>query len=293
MKGQVFRSQRDSTPPVANTPTGKSDAAKTGPREETNLGGDHEHHDLVPNSSPFDPLIAQKNIQDSFISEADSTSESYAENHAPNPGPISPAQPASFMEDLTRLPLTSFNGPGYTLKDITNVMVGPNSSISLGKGWKRLDRPRQGISESPTTIPTKKRAGQEENQAKYFPSGNILDDNVKSNGSYAWRSIIQSRYVLKSGSRWRIRNGSSVLIWGDNWLPGSSPGKVISPRNYFPADAKVSSLIDMPRRAWKERVINHVFMPLEASLILGIPLSRQATQDKIIWPHTPSGIFTV
>ena len=134
VKGQVFRSQRDSTPPAANTPTGKTDAAKTGPRKETNLGGDHEPHDLVPNSLPFDPLIAQKNLQDSFISEADSTSESHADNHAPNPGPISPAQPISFMEDPTRLPHSSFSGPGYTLKDITNVMVGPNTSISLGKG---------------------------------------------------------------------------------------------------------------------------------------------------------------
>jgi hypothetical protein len=130
-------------------------------------------------------------------------------------------------------------------------------------------------------------------KAKYFPNGNVLDDNVKRNGSYAWKSILQSRSVLKSGSRRGIGNGSSVRIWGDNWLPRSSPGQVISPRNYFPADAKVSSLIDLPRRKWKERVINHVFLPLEASLILGIPLSLQAAQDKIIWPHTPSGIFSI
>jgi hypothetical protein len=130
-------------------------------------------------------------------------------------------------------------------------------------------------------------------KAKYFPNGNVLDDNVKRNGSYAWKSILQSRTVLKSGARWRIGNSSSVRIWGDNWLPRSSPGQVISPRNYFPADAKVSSLIDLPRREWKERVINHVFLPLEAGLIQGMPLSHQAAQDKLIWPHTPSGIFSV
>ena len=88
------------------------------------------------------------------------------------------------MEDPTRLPHSSFSGPWYTLKDITNVMVGPNTSISLGKGWKRLDRPRQGIPESPTKIPTKKRAGQDENQViPYVMKKNKVTENDGYNAS--------------------------------------------------------------------------------------------------------------
>ena len=86
---------------------------------------------------------------------------------------------------------------------------------------------------------------------------------------------------------------SNWALGGDNWLPGSSPGQVISPRNYFPVDAKVSSLIDPIKMEWKECVINHVFLPLEANLILGIPLNHHPAQDKIIWPHTPTGTFSV
>lgn len=130
-------------------------------------------------------------------------------------------------------------------------------------------------------------------KSRFFPSGSILEDNVKTNGSYAWKSILQAQSVVKLGSRWRIGNGSSIRIWGDNWLPRSSPGQVISPRNYFPVDAKVSSLIDPIKMEWKECMINHVFLPLKANLILGISLSHHPAQDKIIWPHTPIGTFFI
>jgi hypothetical protein len=130
-------------------------------------------------------------------------------------------------------------------------------------------------------------------KSRFFPSGSILEDNVKTNRSYAWKSILQAQSVVKLGSRWRIGNGLSIRIWGDNWLPGSSPSQVISPRNYFPVDAKVSSLIDPIKMEWKECVINHVFLPLEVNLILGIPLSHHPAQDKIIWAHTPTGTFSV
>jgi hypothetical protein len=164
VKGQVFRSQRASTSSADNFPTGKPDAAKSCPQKETDLGGDHEPHDLMPNSSPFDPLIPQKNPPDAIITEADFTSDLHAEIHVPNQVSISPAHTISPLEDPMRLHYSSFSGSGLTLKDITNVM-GPNTSNSLGKSWKRIDRPRQGNPESPSKNPTKKRAGQNENQA--------------------------------------------------------------------------------------------------------------------------------
>lgn len=43
---------------------------------------------------------------------------------------------------------------------------------------------------------------------------------------------------------------------------------------------------------WKEEVVKHLFLPHEADLILGIPLSFQRPPDCIAWAHTPSGMFT-
>ena len=55
---------------------------------------------------------------------------------------------------------------------------------------------------------------------------------------------------------------------------------------------KVSSLINPDRVAWRIEVVQQLFMPHEADIILGIPLSIHRPDDCIIWAHTPSGMFT-
>ena len=57
-------------------------------------------------------------------------------------------------------------------------------------------------------------------------------------------------------------------------------------------DTKVSELIDQDKAAWKSEVVQQLFLPQEASEILGIPLSERLPPDRIIWACTPSGMFT-
>ena len=57
-------------------------------------------------------------------------------------------------------------------------------------------------------------------------------------------------------------------------------------------EVKVSSLINPDRVAWRTEVVQQLFMPHEADIILGIPLSIHRPDDCIIWAHTPSGMFT-
>nr|POF12073.1 hypothetical protein CFP56_08840 [Quercus suber] len=57
-------------------------------------------------------------------------------------------------------------------------------------------------------------------------------------------------------------------------------------------DTKVSFLIDQDRFAWKEWLVTELFLPHEADIILGIPLSFRRPPDRIAWAHTPSGIFS-
>ena len=72
---------------------------------------------------------------------------------------------------------------------------------------------------------------------------------------------------------WRIGTGEVVRIKEDRWLPGSTNCSVISPLPSLAPDAKVSSLIDQERVAWKTEVVQQLFLPYEAEIILGIPLS--------------------
>ncbi|XP_043694289.1 uncharacterized mitochondrial protein AtMg00310-like [Telopea speciosissima] len=53
----------------------------------------------------------------------------------------------------------------------------------------------------------------------YFSKVDFLEAKVGSNPSWAWRSIIQGREVLKASLIWRISDGSKMNIWKDNYVP--------------------------------------------------------------------------
>ena len=52
----------------------------------------------------------------------------------------------------------------------------------------------------------------------FFPNGNIFTAKEGS-GSFAWKSILIGREVIKKGAIWRVGNGENILIYQDRWLP--------------------------------------------------------------------------
>jgi len=50
-------------------------------------------------------------------------------------------------------------------------------------------------------------------KAKYYSNGKFMDGAIRHNPSFSWRSIDNSRVLLKEGSRWRIRDGSLINVW--------------------------------------------------------------------------------
>lgn len=129
-------------------------------------------------------------------------------------------------------------------------------------------------------------------RARFFPDCYILEAKDSSVGSYAWKSILSARNVIRKGMVWRIGNGESVRIKMDKWLPTQSSRSVISPIPQLVPDAKVSELIDHDSAVWKADLVQQLFLPHEVSVIMGIPLSERLPFDRITWAHTPSGMFT-
>ena len=85
----------------------------------------------------------------------------------------------------------------------------------------------------------------------FFPNESILDAKDSALGSYAWKSILSARNVIKKRAVWRIGDGQSVYIRKDKWLPNKAYKKGSSPFPSIPPDAKVSNLINANTRNWK------------------------------------------
>ena len=51
-------------------------------------------------------------------------------------------------------------------------------------------------------------------KTKIFPHGTIFDAK-ENKGSFAWKSILKGRDVIRQGLKWRIGNGSKVRIFSN------------------------------------------------------------------------------
>ncbi|XP_023892636.1 uncharacterized protein LOC112004627 [Quercus suber] len=129
-------------------------------------------------------------------------------------------------------------------------------------------------------------------KAKFFPNCSVYDCEVSTKGSYAWKSIIQAKHVMELGSVWRIGDGKSVKIRGDRWLPQNSALKIVSPVAVLPPGAMVCDIIDQKEHQWISKLIAQEFLPYEANIIKGIPLSDRNIPDKQVWHASTHGVYT-
>lgn len=56
-------------------------------------------------------------------------------------------------------------------------------------------------------------------KARYFPTINFLNEQLGSNPSYMWRSILEAQSVVRQGSRRRIGNREETEVWSVPWFP--------------------------------------------------------------------------
>ena len=94
---------------------------------------------------------------------------------------------------------------------------------------------------------------------------------------------MSAQLVVKKGIRWRVGNGKSIQIWSDDWLPSCSYPRILSPAQAQWVSAKVSDLIVEDRGEWNLSVVRHLFNPVEADLVMSIPLSQRLPVDRVVW----------
>ena len=129
-------------------------------------------------------------------------------------------------------------------------------------------------------------------KARFFPNSTIMEANDSRMGSYAWKSILRGRDIIQRGALWRIGNGEKINIWQQCWLPRKHLTQLpISSLESF-EDHIVATLFDPITLRWNEELVDGLFVTEDADLIKKIPLNRNAVEDTLYWPHSPTGNYS-
>ena len=125
-------------------------------------------------------------------------------------------------------------------------------------------------------------------KARFFPNSSIMESANSRMGSYAWKSILRGRDIIQRGTLWRIGSGGKKNIW----LPRKHPMQLPTcPLESF-ENHTVATLFDPITRSWNEELVDGLFVIEDANLIKKITLSRNAAEDNLYWPYTPSGNYS-
>ena len=110
-------------------------------------------------------------------------------------------------------------------------------------------------------------------KAKYFPSGGFLEARIRSQPSYAWRSLLATRELLQEGLWWRVGDGKLIKIRGEKWLPCPSTYEVQSTCSQLSDGAKVCELINSQTGEWDASLTRNIFREEEAAVTCNIPIN--------------------
>ena len=108
--------------------------------------------------------------------------------------------------------------------------------------------------------------------------------------SWAWASILEGRDFFKENTKWQIMNGEEVEFWKDKWIEGVCLEEYIN--NEQEEHQKVAEFINKEGR-WrveqiKRRLGEEIIKEIEV-----VPICRNAEKDRIVWPSTKDGKYSV
>ncbi|KAG7581071.1 Reverse transcriptase domain [Arabidopsis suecica] len=129
-------------------------------------------------------------------------------------------------------------------------------------------------------------------KSRYFDDSTFLQAFLGGRPSFAWRSILHGRDLLRMGLRRMIGDGASSFVWTDQWVLDGVMRPPLMKNIIFDLNLRVSDLLDPINGSWDLDSLQEHFFPGDVELILKLKPVR-SSEDFFIWEHTKSGEYSV
>ena len=127
---------------------------------------------------------------------------------------------------------------------------------------------------------------------RYFRNSSFLECSIGTRPSYAWRSIMHGRDLMKQGLITSIGDGKSTNVWSTNWVMDSLPRPPLyHPSNPINLSLKVSDLLVEHTGFGNSTMLKRTFAEDDVHRILAIQ-ARPSHPDSLRWVFTPFGSYT-
>lgn len=129
-------------------------------------------------------------------------------------------------------------------------------------------------------------------KARYFANSDFLNSELGHNPSFIWRSIFESKYLLREGVRWKIGTGVNIKVVGQPWL-ANADNPYITSASVSLNSRSVADLFHVGSKAWNLDVIKAEFNDRDQKCILDTMVSANDVEDVLYWSQEATGLYSV
>ncbi|XP_074346174.1 uncharacterized protein LOC141684940 [Apium graveolens] len=120
----------------------------------------------------------------------------------------------------------------------------------------------------------------------------FLESTRGNNSSYIWRSIWESRYVLRAGLRWVIGSENDISILGQPWVGDDVNPYVLTDPMHL-TNYPIANLFECNKREWDVEVVKDMFDSRDQGGILNTKIGGADIHDHLYWCKENLGIYSV
>ncbi|XP_074298013.1 uncharacterized protein LOC141628617 [Silene latifolia] len=125
----------------------------------------------------------------------------------------------------------------------------------------------------------------------------IWNMDLSKQGSFSWgvRSIRWGLELLRDFLAWEVGFPSSLDVWNDNWIHGSSLAQLqnLSDHELLSKPSIHVSSLQNPNGTWNSDMVTSICGLESIPFIMAIPIPCLDTGDNIYWSLTKNGLFSV